>query len=312
MLVTSKSRADSSKVLRDLPEEFINGKKILVRSFPGTGNGRTKLISFKDALELVMVLPGKVAKEYRHKFADIIRAYLAGDSKLIDQIEANAVSTNPINRMARESMQNETPLKDDETFAGQKRLRDDMEQMVVYTREIKTNAEVTTKIMYDQLKIVKERSSVELDHLTKRDSIEAAAEARKLKHALDMLEVAKQSAQVTTISSQPAAPVLGRLPPGFTTVRKVYKKHEQQFSYVPPNKVEQILQSAGAEAKGMYVAKYSVNPAQVKERQHSVCYYPDTSEQLILDALSNASRRLTGQVTTIKTFMPVVVSVQTA
>ncbi len=49
---------------------------------PGKGNGHTKLVSFENAIELIMVLPGKVAKKARAKFANIIRRYLAGDKSL--------------------------------------------------------------------------------------------------------------------------------------------------------------------------------------------------------------------------------------
>jgi hypothetical protein len=51
-----------------------------------------------------MVLPGRVAKETRTQFADIIKRYLAGDHSLITEIQANAQSSSPIAQMARESM----------------------------------------------------------------------------------------------------------------------------------------------------------------------------------------------------------------
>ena len=40
------------------------------------------ILTFEHAIELVMVLPGKIAKalqETRAQFADIIRPYMAGD-----------------------------------------------------------------------------------------------------------------------------------------------------------------------------------------------------------------------------------------
>ena len=56
----------------------------------------TKLLSFQDAIELIMVLPGKMAKETRAKFADVLTRYMAGDPSLIGEIHANALSTSPI------------------------------------------------------------------------------------------------------------------------------------------------------------------------------------------------------------------------
>ncbi len=40
-------------------------------------------------IELIMVLPGKVAKETRIKFANIICCYLEGDTSMITEIVAN-------------------------------------------------------------------------------------------------------------------------------------------------------------------------------------------------------------------------------
>ena len=78
--------------------------KFIERNTGGRGNGRTKLVTFDDALELIMVLPGKMAKEMRTKFADIIKRYLAGDKTLVEEIKANAESSHPIAQMARESL----------------------------------------------------------------------------------------------------------------------------------------------------------------------------------------------------------------
>ena len=104
MVVTGKSRDDSSRVLRDLPEEIFQQVKFTCKSFPGKGNGRTKLVTFQDALELIMVLPGKIAKESRVQFAEIIKRYLAGDESLVKEIRANAESDSVISKLARDSL----------------------------------------------------------------------------------------------------------------------------------------------------------------------------------------------------------------
>lgn len=69
-----------------------------------------------------MVLPGRVAKETRTQFADIIKRYLAGDHSLITEIQANAQSSSPIARMARESMN----IVSDEELT-RKRRREELE-----------------------------------------------------------------------------------------------------------------------------------------------------------------------------------------
>jgi hypothetical protein len=54
------------------------------------GGGRaTKLISFKNAIQLIMVLPGEIAKSIRKDFAAVIVRYLDGDRTMCAEIEAN-------------------------------------------------------------------------------------------------------------------------------------------------------------------------------------------------------------------------------
>ena len=90
---------------------------------PFSGNGQsTKLLTFQHAIELVMVLPGKVAKETRTQFANVIRRYMAGDATLVPEILANAQSASPVAEMARAT------LPDAETLETRKRkweLEDD-------------------------------------------------------------------------------------------------------------------------------------------------------------------------------------------
>ena len=104
MVITGGNRNYAGQILRRLPEEMFLSCKLHERSTGGFGNGRTKLVTFNDALELIMVLPGKMAKEMRVKFADIIKRYLAGDASLVKEVQANAASSHPIAQMARESL----------------------------------------------------------------------------------------------------------------------------------------------------------------------------------------------------------------
>jgi hypothetical protein len=76
VVVTGKSRREASQAILRIPEEVFPVCKMPTRSLPGKGNGSTKLVSFKDAIELVMVLPGKVARETRAQFACIIQRYI--------------------------------------------------------------------------------------------------------------------------------------------------------------------------------------------------------------------------------------------
>ena len=89
MIITGNNRNDSGMVLRRLTEETFPSDKFTERKMPGKGNANTKLVSFRHAIELVMVLPGKMAKETRAQFAGIIHRYMAGDGSLVAEIEAN-------------------------------------------------------------------------------------------------------------------------------------------------------------------------------------------------------------------------------
>lgn len=70
-----------------------------------------------------MVLPGKVAKETRVQFANIIQRYMAGKESLVDEIRVNAASNSPLAQLART---NDLAPEDDES--RRKRIkREDLE-----------------------------------------------------------------------------------------------------------------------------------------------------------------------------------------
>jgi hypothetical protein len=93
-LMTGKNVNHANECLRDLNQSLFDNENFIIRS-------RSRYVSFEHALELIMVLPGKVAKETRIKFADIIRRYIAGDKSLICEIETNAKSNDQIALMAK-------------------------------------------------------------------------------------------------------------------------------------------------------------------------------------------------------------------
>lgn len=124
MVVTVKNRDDAGKVIRNLPEEMFSSATFTEKNIGGSGNSRTKLISFKDAIELIMVLPCKVAKETRIQSANVIRHYMAGDSSLHAEIQSNAESASPIAQVARASLDNDPA---DQQSLTNKRKREELE-----------------------------------------------------------------------------------------------------------------------------------------------------------------------------------------
>lgn len=122
MVVTEKNRDEAGMVLRRIPEDVFLSINLIERKMQGRGNAHTKLVTFQNAIKLVMVLPGHVASEVRTQFASIINRYLAGDHTLISEIQSNAESTSPVAQMARESLGIST-----EEDLRRKRLREDLE-----------------------------------------------------------------------------------------------------------------------------------------------------------------------------------------
>jgi len=122
MVMTGSERDYAGQVLRRLSEETFSSGKLHDRTIPGKGNANIKVLSFNDALQLIMVLPGKLAKETRQKFADILKRYMAGDQSMHDELDANAKSDSPIAQMARESLQEDYAV-------GFKRRREELELM---------------------------------------------------------------------------------------------------------------------------------------------------------------------------------------
>jgi hypothetical protein len=123
MVMSGKSRDDAGKTLRNLSDEVFSSEKFTEKNTGGSGNNKTKLLTMEHAIELVMVLPGKVAKETRVQFANIIQRYMAGKESLVDEIRVNAASNSPLAQLART---NDLAPEDDES--RRKRIkREDLE-----------------------------------------------------------------------------------------------------------------------------------------------------------------------------------------
>jgi len=126
MAVTGQSRDHAGKTIRNISDEVFHSENFSERQLSTRGGAPTKLISFSHAIELVMVLPGKVAKEARVQFANVLRRYMAGDESLVSDIRANAASASPIAQLARASMTTPSSPQviDEESLADRKRRRE--------------------------------------------------------------------------------------------------------------------------------------------------------------------------------------------
>lgn len=126
------------QVLRSLTPEVFPTSSVVVRQLSSHGGYKTKLVSLRDAIQLVMVLPGKAAKETRQQFAGVIQRYLAGDKSLSAEIAANAASDAPIQQAFRASLAQESAgAALDEHHLGQKRERDEMSMASLAGRRLR-------------------------------------------------------------------------------------------------------------------------------------------------------------------------------
>lgn len=91
MAMTGKDRNNAGRDLRDLKDDVFHSTKIVKRQLSTHGGPKTKLVSFQDAIELAMVIPGKIARKVRKNFADVIIRYLNGDQTMCKEIYDNGV-----------------------------------------------------------------------------------------------------------------------------------------------------------------------------------------------------------------------------
>ena len=89
MVMTGLARDQSGLVLRRLSDETFSSTKMIKRQLSDRGGFKTKLVSFQDAIELIMVIPGKSAKLIRKHFKEIIVRYLDGDRSMCYEIVEN-------------------------------------------------------------------------------------------------------------------------------------------------------------------------------------------------------------------------------
>ena len=82
MLVGGKDRKCAHQEILRLPDDRFDSFKLKPKEIPGEGNKnkKTYTIHFRDAIELIMNIPGKIAKQTRQQFTDIITRYFAGDN----------------------------------------------------------------------------------------------------------------------------------------------------------------------------------------------------------------------------------------
>ena len=153
--------------------------KFILRK-PPTGGKATKWLSYEDSLQLVMVLPSKLAMQMREKFCRILVRYFASDKTIAVDLNANATSDEPMCKLAREHVAHEETLINsthlEAEMVGVKRLREEyvefrkeatvilesvpkLQQMVSLFDHLRKSASETNAIVLDTAKIRAEDSA---------------------------------------------------------------------------------------------------------------------------------------------------------
>jgi hypothetical protein len=70
--MSGKSADHAGKDIRDLKEEYFSKRDFVRITLPGSGNANLRAVDFENAIKLVMVLPGHIARTLRAQFVQII------------------------------------------------------------------------------------------------------------------------------------------------------------------------------------------------------------------------------------------------
>jgi len=302
-----------SQILRRIPEDIFPSSKLVTKKTPGSGNAHTKLLSFDNAIELIMVLPGKIAKQIRTQFADIIRRYLAGDATLAEDIEANAAADEPIQNAARASIKS-NPMK-------RKRLVEEAEGLDMIAtscmkfsqgnphykefiqlkkEEYELDLDKEQRMMTIDLKKKEEMINIDLKVKEEMIKIEVKGELEKLgierqKHALlnesrkDDLKYQRELKALN--ANQPAS---SPDQSGLLTIYKVFRASADKYAALRNDQVKSFMVKAGQYAASAYVDAYGLQPFKVDENGMKVNAYPAHNTSLVTQALSKAYREAIG------------------
>ena len=87
------------------------------------GGHKTPFTDIRGLQLILLSLRGKVAQQYRSMLNEIFLRYTAGDRSMIQEIEQNAISEEPLNVLARETLAVDSALEEEESVVvGRKRL----------------------------------------------------------------------------------------------------------------------------------------------------------------------------------------------
>lgn len=295
MVMTGKNRDDAGKVLRRLTEDVFDADKYTERQ-SDKGGRPTKLLTLQNAIELVMVLPGKIAKDARKQFADIITRYKAGDQSIIVETNCNAISNDQIAELSRSfvAKAKETQVEKKRTFSAveiEANPENLNQQLVLYTK-LDVVLKSFNEKRRDEVKIKKEEADIEIKNLREKAEIEIktresnlALEEKEKKLALDTRreELALRKEEIELDERQKTLPMKSKIQTGYMSIREIYLKHSDKFP-MEKTLVDDFVMKAGGKAASLYRIKN--NQEQPEKTPWNVCIYATKDENLAIEAMT--------------------------
>ena len=310
MVMCVKNGNDAGQIWRRIPESNKNELQAICLTFKFKGRGQQDqtVIQFQGALKLLMWLPGEKAKSFRSQAAEILTRYYAGDKTLLEDVWENAQSHNPINEAARAAL----PEIDEYNSKRQKLMDDLQDDLAVIrvasecTREYVVNLREAVEIKKElyglETSFEKEKLSFEEKRLSMfKEKIllieferNGELEHKKAMKALDAPLLAPAAAAAAAAAAvPPAAAVMEDDPSTYTSVLKVFTRHQGQFpSMTSRGKKDKLLRGAGIKASAEFKKQWGLEPDRVREDEFDVCKYPLQAEGMIMAALRSTMKEM--------------------
>jgi hypothetical protein len=113
MAVIGKDKDHCRKTIANMEIENQDFFPVLKKfQFSGRGERFQFVLCLSECVELLMILPGKKAKEFRKNSAGLLTRLFAGDPALHDLIEKNRLSDGVVNQLARAEMESKKTTVD--------------------------------------------------------------------------------------------------------------------------------------------------------------------------------------------------------
>ena len=155
--------------------------------FPGSGQRETPCASIRGLQRYLMLLGGKVATEFRELIEGTFTRVMAGDQSLIEVINANAASQDPVQQAYRAALEQEpvAPILDDYCLKRKREREDLLFDMEMLERKVRLE-ETQLRLENDKLALENGKLALENGKLALENG-KLSLEERKLDHETKLI-----------------------------------------------------------------------------------------------------------------------------